>query len=87
MGIVLWIASGALAFGVARFLRSGGAQRWPLEILIAIAAALLFGVAATAFDFGGWKELEWRAALFAFLGASVILALTRMATLGLGKAR
>jgi hypothetical protein len=37
--------------------------------VIAIVAAMLLGVLATALDFGGWRELDWRAGLFAFFGS------------------
>jgi hypothetical protein len=30
---------------------------------------LALGVTATALDFGGWNEPDWRAGLFVFLGA------------------
>jgi hypothetical protein len=83
MGLALWIASGATSFAAARLLRSGGALRWPLELLIAIAAAVISGLAATALDFGGWKEPDWRAALFAFFASSAVLALSRLARLAM----
>jgi hypothetical protein len=37
--------------------------------LVSILAGLMLGVAATALDFGGWNEPDWRAGLFVFLGA------------------
>lgn len=43
-----------------------------------VSAAFLLGVAATALDFGGWHEPDWRAALFAFLGALAAAALFRL---------
>jgi hypothetical protein len=39
------------------------------EFLVTLLAALPLGVLATALDFGGWNELDWRAGLFVFLGA------------------
>jgi hypothetical protein len=83
MGLLLWIVSGLLAFGMAKSLRSGGALPWPIELAISIAAAVLFGFVATAFDFGGWKELEWRAGLFGLFGSAALIALARVANLGL----
>ena len=87
MGLLTWVLAGVLAFGIARGLRSGGALRWPAEAAVAIAAAVLFGMIATAFDFGGWKELEWRAAAMALAGTSLVLALTRIARLALERRR
>ena len=83
MGLVIWVAAGVIAFAVARMLKSGGAASWPVELLVAIAAGVAFGLIATAFDFGGWKELEWRAAAFALAGASLALAVVRFARLAI----
>jgi len=87
MGILIWAVAGLLAFTVARRLRSGGALPWPVEVLVALAAALVFGLIATAFDFGGWRELEWRAGVFALAGSSLILAIVRGARLAMAKHR
>ncbi len=78
MGIVVWLVSGALAFGAGLLMKRGGALRWPFELAAALGAAVLFGLIATALDFGGWKEPEWRAALFSFFGAAAVVALARM---------
>ena len=81
MGLVMWAAAGAGAFAVARMLKSGGAVAWPVELTATILAGIAFGLLATAFDFGGWKELEWRAGAFALAGASLTLAIVRFARL------
>lgn len=81
MGLVIWAAAGIAAFGGARTLKSGGAMAWPVELIAAIVSSVAFGLLATAFDFGGWKELEWRAAAFALAGASLTLAIVRFARL------
>jgi hypothetical protein len=78
MGVALWLVCGLLAFAVAAVMKPGGALSWPLELSVAAGAALLFGLAATALDFGGWKELEWRAGLFCFFGSAAVLAITRL---------
>lgn len=69
MGAVSWGVAGVVALGVTRLIRKGRGPSWGGEAAVALAAALLLGVAATAADFGGWREPDWRAALFAFLGA------------------
>ncbi len=81
MGIVIWLLAGAAAFGAAALLKSGGALRWPIELTIALVAAVVFGLVATAFDFGGWNEPDWRAGLFCLFGAAVVLAMARLARL------
>ena len=77
MGVVIWTVAGLLAFAIGRILKSGGALTWPAEVVIATGAAMGFGLIATAFDFGGWREVEWRAGLFALAGSSLVLALAR----------
>lgn len=78
MGIAFWLVSGAIAGGLARIIPFARTTKWLGELLVSIAAAALLGVAATALDFGGWREPDWRAALFAFLGALAAVALFRL---------
>jgi uncharacterized membrane protein YeaQ/YmgE (transglycosylase-associated protein family) len=66
MGMTLWIVSGLLAAILPRLLPFGR-LRWFVEFPLGILAAVAGGLTATAFDFGGWREVEWRAGLFAFL--------------------
>jgi hypothetical protein len=73
MGIALWLGGGLAAFVVARLVPLG---RGPVrlagslpELFAALFAASAFGLIATALDFGGWREADWRAGLFAALGA------------------
>ena len=77
MGIALWLACGIVASGVARIvpIRRGTVTG---ELVTAMIAALLAGLVATALDFGGWKELDWRAGAFVFL-----ISLSALATLRL----
>ena len=73
----MWLVAGSGAFALARLVRSGR-RGWPAEGLAAILAALAAGLAATALDFGGWKEPDWRAAAFAFAVTAAALALLRL---------
>jgi hypothetical protein len=78
MGIALWMACGVAVFFTIRnirFLKPGG---WILELLAAILSALLFGGIASALDFGGWNEADWRAALFVFFGCAAISGVLRL---------
>jgi len=76
VGIATWFASAAVALAIARMLAVK-----PLslarEVLLTSVAACCYGLVATALDFGGWNEPDWRAALFAFLGAATCLPLAR----------
>ena len=72
MGIALWLASGVVAFLLARIIPQGRGNAL-LELTAAVGTALILGVVATAFDFGGWREVDWRAGLFAFLGAMAMV--------------
>ena len=78
MGVALWLACGLAAFLFARIvpvLRP--AQRWR-ECVAGIVTAVIAGLAATALDFGGWNELDWRAAAFAFLCAFAAVGVVRI---------
>ena len=81
MGIALWAASGIAAFLIARNVPAGRSTARRVELLLAIVAALLLGVVATALDFGGWRELEWRAGVLCFLGAFAALGAWRLVRL------
>ncbi len=74
MGAALWLASALSAFFVARIVPAGRRENYLPELLVAIIAALICGVIATALDFGGWQEGEWRAAMLALFGALAALA-------------
>jgi len=69
MGIALWVAAAAAASLLARIVPRGRRGAWHGEAAVAIAAALVLGVVATALDFGGWSEPDWRAGLFTLFGA------------------
>lgn len=74
MGIALWVLSGAAAFLLARIIPQGRRPAWLGELLVSLATGLALGVAATALDFGGWREPDWRAALFVLFGAMTAAA-------------
>lgn len=80
MGLALWFICGLVAFLLARFIPQGRRRAWLAELLIALASAAILGVVATALDFGGWRELEWRAGLFAFFGALALIGVFRLVT-------
>jgi hypothetical protein len=82
MGIALWVLSGAAAFAFARIVPQGRRPPWLGELLVSLAVALALGAAATALDFGGWREPDWRAALFTLFGAMAAAAGFRLTMLG-----
>lgn len=77
MGIALWVTAAAAAFLAGRLIPLRR-RRWTAELGFSLLAALGGGVAATAMDFGGWREPDWRAALFAFFVAMTAIALVRL---------
>jgi hypothetical protein len=81
MGIALWIACGAAAFGVSRAIRAGRSPAWLADAAAAIGVAIVAGFAATALDFGGWNEPDWRAGVFALLCAFAAVGCVRIARL------
>ena len=78
MGIAAWIAAAALSTLIARMIRAARPARWWSEPAIALVAAVILGALATALDFGGWNEPEWRAATFIFAGTLAALASIRL---------
>ena len=77
VGVALWLAAGAIAFAIARFIPSGRRRGILVELIAALAASAIFGFTATALDFGGLREPDWRAALFALFGALAALGAVR----------
>lgn len=80
MGLALWLASGIVAWLTARIIPPGRGRGWIGELAAAIVAALICGLIATALDFGGWKEIDWRAGLFAFFGGFAAAGVFRLVT-------
>ncbi|HEY8130997.1 MAG TPA: hypothetical protein VII12_03830 [Thermoanaerobaculia bacterium] len=48
-----------------------------IELALCLAAGAACGVAATALDFGGWRESDWRAILFVLLGTAFVIGAER----------
>ena len=80
IGPVLWLAAGLVAWTTARIVPAGRTARWGGELAAAAIAGLACGIGATALDFGGWREPDWRAVAFAFLGALAAAGLYRLVT-------
>ena len=78
MGIAIWLFASVAAFLVARMAPWRRRPSWAGEVSVSIAAGLLLGTLATALDFGGWSEPDWRAALFVFLGALAAAGMFRL---------
>lgn len=76
----MWLAAGLAAWLVARIVPFGRGQKKFVELSISAAMAVILGLTATALDFGGWKEPDWRAGLFAFFGALAAAGVFRLVT-------
>jgi len=70
MGAALWVTSALSIFFVARIIPAGRSRNYLIELAIAVVAALVFGIVATALDFGGWRDTDWRALAFVLLGTA-----------------
>ena len=81
MGVALWVIAALAAWVLARIIPPRGGRRPVTELLSALGAALLLGVVATALDFGGWNEVDWRAGVFIVLGALAAIGAARAAGL------
>jgi hypothetical protein len=77
MGIALWLLAGGTAFALTRFIRNLR-QRFFAELLAALLSSVILGGIATALDFGGWREPDWRAGLFVLLGSFTATGLLRL---------
>lgn len=79
MGIVTWVFAAVLAFAVARGLASGRRAGWLAEAALALTATAVLGLGATALDFGGWDEPDWRAGFFVLTGTFAAIGMLRFA--------
>ena len=70
MGAALWITSALSLFVIARIVPAGRTRSYLGELGAAIAAAIVFGALATALDFGGWRDPDWRAIAFVIFGTA-----------------
>jgi len=80
VGLALWAVAGSASFLLARLVPVGRSG-WAGELAVSLLAAIALGLLATALDFGGWREPDWRAISFAFLGAFAATGLARGASL------
>jgi hypothetical protein len=64
VGVVFWLLCGGAVFAASRAIAAGRPERYTGELLLALVASLLAGLMATALDFGGWAEIDWRAGAF-----------------------
>ena len=79
MGVALWLLSGIVAFAASRAIAAARPERYAAELAIVLIVSAVAGAAATALDFGGWGELDWRAGVFAFLCAFAAAGIARAA--------
>ncbi len=78
MGIALWSGCALVVFFVVRRVPYGRPAGWIGDLCTALISALAMGLLATALDFGGWKEPDWRAALFVTLGCTAMIGAVRL---------
>ena len=84
VGVGLWIVAGGAAWIVARIIPPG--RTAVSEAIAALVIASIAGMAATALDFGGWNEPDWRAGLFAFFCGLAAIATVRLIRLAARRA-
>ena len=77
MGIALWLVCGIAAWIVARIVPVLRLTQRLSDLAIALFAGVAAGIAATAFDFGGRNEPDWRAGAFAFACALALIGWVR----------
>lgn len=84
MGVASWVVSGIAAFLFARIIPFSRQIHAKTEFVTAFVAAIAAGVAATILDFGGWQDLDWRSAAFAFCVALAVTGVVRAVTMTRG---
>jgi hypothetical protein len=77
MGMALWALCGVAVFAVVRAIGAGRPDGLLAELLGAIVVAFAAGLAATALDFGGWNEIDWRAGLFVTACSLAVIGIGR----------
>jgi hypothetical protein len=70
-------------FAASRAIPPGRPPRYGGELITALLISFGAGLAATALDFGGWNEIDWRAALFVAACAFAALGCHRAVRLAL----
>jgi hypothetical protein len=78
MGIALWLGCATVVFFIARTVRYAHPSRWIGELTTALLAAMALGIIATALDFGGWNEPDWRAGLLVFFATAAVIGALRI---------
>ncbi|HEX3579345.1 MAG TPA: hypothetical protein VHY33_12345 [Thermoanaerobaculia bacterium] len=81
MGIAFWITCALAVFLAIRNIRFGRPSGWIGELFAVVIGALVLGGIATALDFGGWNEMDWRAGIFVVLGSFAVAGAIRFARL------
>jgi len=79
MGILVWLISGLLACLLCRLIPAARPPGRLVEYVVSCSVATVAGLVATALDFAGWNDPDWRAALFCFLAALAAIAISRIA--------
>ena len=77
MGFLMWGIAGGAAAAAARLV-AFRRPPWFFEVVAGVLSGCIFGIAATVLDFGGWREPDWRAGLFALFGALAVIGLLRL---------
>jgi hypothetical protein len=72
MGIALWMTCAAAVFFAIRAIRFARPAGWIGELATVAGGTFILGGIATALDFGGWNELDWRAGLFVLFGSMAV---------------
>lgn len=81
MGVALWLLCGIAVFAVCRAIAPGRPRGLASELAVALAVSFVAGLAASALDFGGWAELDWRAGAFVVACSFAAIGISR--TVGL----
>ena len=85
MGIALWLLCGAAVFAVSRAVVPARPERFAGELFVVLVVSFPAGLLATALDFGGWGEVDWRAAVFVILCSFAAIGCSRAIRLAVAR--
>ncbi len=77
MGLLTWFLASLAVALLTRWIPQGR-RSLISEAACGVAAGLLAGALATWFDFGGWRELDWRSIAFVMGITMLAIAVVRL---------
>ncbi len=81
----MWLLCGLAVFAASRAVAAARPERFASELLLVVLASFLAGLGASALDFGGWGEVDWRAGAFVILCSFAAIGCSRAIRLAVAR--